>query len=538
MDDPKLELGLLFKCKIDFINAAKSHGVKYERKIRFKKNDSNRCKAICRGKRCMWNTYCSIRSDKVTFQSKSMLLTHICGRTTYHGLTSVTYLANKYLEDIRLNPNFNVGDFMTKVHKDLGVSITPNVRYKVRAKAKEMIHGDVMFQYSKLWSYCEELQKANPDSNVFMTTTENNEGDDKFQRFYVCLDGCKRGFLQGCRYVVGLDGCHLRGCHKGVLLTVVEELNGDLEIIDQSIWTFITDKQKGLVQAIQEVLPGVEHRMCVRHMQKPILDILETIRFYLMVRIEKKREWIKKYTGEICPKILKKLEKNKLAANDCIPSHSRDWKFEVRCMYGDRYTVDLISRCCSCRKWDLNGIPCAHAIAVICDTGEEPEKFVNNCYSKEAYMRAYEPMISPMNAEHMWKNSDMPPVLLPENIKLPGRPRKAKRRELDEPTSGKKQNKQQQKLPTPPVPKSNTQMSKELMVDARLGSQQSISNYSIAATIPVENIGKYKCSICHQYGHIKGRFSKPGSIDQGDGQDVTILLTGPVAEMIDNHVAL
>ncbi|XP_027088749.2 uncharacterized protein [Coffea arabica] len=483
MDDPKFELGLLFKCKIDFINVAKSHGVKYGRKIRFKKNDSNRCKAICRSKRCMWNIYCSVRSDKVTFQIKNMLLTHTCGRTTYHGLASVTYLANKYLVDIRLNPNFNVGDFMIKVHKDLGVSIAPNVGYK----------------YSKLWSYCEELQKANPNSNVFMNTTENNEGDDEFQRFHVCLNGCKRGFLQGCRYVVGLDGCHLKGCHKGVLLTAVgidpndhlflivyaivetenknswkwfgEELKGDLEIIDESIWAFITDKQKGLVQAIQDVLSGVEHRMCLRHMynnfkkqhlglalkeriwvvarasyrdrfagleslkefdegaynwQKPILNMLETIRFYLMVRMEKKREWIRKYTGEICPKILKKLEKNKLVANDCIPSHSKDWKFEVRCMYGDRYTVDLISRCCSCRKWDLNGIPCAHAIVAICDTGEESQKFVHDCYSKEAYMRAYEPMINPMNAEQMWKNSDMLPVLPPENIKLPGRPRKAR----------------------------------------------------------------------------------------------------------------
>nr|XP_027093604.1 uncharacterized protein LOC113714006 [Coffea arabica] len=269
-------------CKTDFINAAKSHGVKYGRKIKFKKNDSSECKAICNGKRCMWNIYCSVRSDKVTFQIKSMLLTHTCGRTTYHGLASVTYLANKYLEDIRLNPDFNVGDFMIKVHKDLGVSITPNVGYKVKAKAKQMIHGDFVSQYSKLWSYCEELQKANPDSNVFMTTTENNEGDDEFQRFYVYLDGCKRGFLKGCRYVVSLDGCHLRGCHKEVLLTAVgvdpndqlflivyavvetenknswkwfvEELKRDLEIIDESIWTFITNKQKGLVQVIQEVL--------------------------------------------------------------------------------------------------------------------------------------------------------------------------------------------------------------------------------------------------------------------------------------------
>ena len=107
---------------------------------------------------------------------------------------------------------------------------------------------------------------------MFITTTENNDGEDEFQRFYPCLNGCKRGFLQGCRYVVGLDGCHLRGCHKGVLLTAVgidpndqlfpivyaidetenknswkwfvEKLKGDLEIIDESIWTFITDEQK------------------------------------------------------------------------------------------------------------------------------------------------------------------------------------------------------------------------------------------------------------------------------------------------------
>ena len=30
---------------------------------------------------------------------------------------------------------------------------------------------------------------------------------------------------------------------------------------------------------------------------------------YLMVRMKNKREWMNKYTGKVCPKILKKLEK-------------------------------------------------------------------------------------------------------------------------------------------------------------------------------------------------------------------------------------
>lgn len=42
-----------------------------------------------------------------------------------------------------------------------------------------------------------------------------------FKRFFMCLDGSRRGFFQGCRQFIGVDGCHLKGPYKGVLLTVV-----------------------------------------------------------------------------------------------------------------------------------------------------------------------------------------------------------------------------------------------------------------------------------------------------------------------------
>ncbi|CAB4279374.1 unnamed protein product [Prunus armeniaca] len=31
-----------------------------------------------------------------------------------------------------------------------------------------------------------------------------------FQRLYVCLDACKKGFLTGCRPIIGVDECHLK----------------------------------------------------------------------------------------------------------------------------------------------------------------------------------------------------------------------------------------------------------------------------------------------------------------------------------------
>jgi hypothetical protein len=39
-----------------------------------------------------------------------------------------------------------------------------------------------------------------------------------FQRFYVCFDACKRGFLSGCREVIGVDGCFFKGACNGELL--------------------------------------------------------------------------------------------------------------------------------------------------------------------------------------------------------------------------------------------------------------------------------------------------------------------------------
>lgn len=40
----------------------------------------------------------------------------------------------------------------------------------------------------------------------------------------------------------------------------------DLEIEEQYLWNFMSDKQKGLIEAFDLVLPGVSHRFCVRHL--------------------------------------------------------------------------------------------------------------------------------------------------------------------------------------------------------------------------------------------------------------------------------
>ncbi|MFQ6629106.1 hypothetical protein Gotur_008331 [Gossypium turneri] len=42
-----------------------------------------------------------------------------------------------------------------------------------------------------------------------------------FQRIYVCLEACKDGYRAGCRRIVGLDGCFLKGYYGVYLLATI-----------------------------------------------------------------------------------------------------------------------------------------------------------------------------------------------------------------------------------------------------------------------------------------------------------------------------
>ena len=42
----------------------------------------------------------------------------------------------------------------------------------------------------------------------------------QFQRLYVCLDACKKGFV-ACRPFIGVDACHLKGHYGEQLITAV-----------------------------------------------------------------------------------------------------------------------------------------------------------------------------------------------------------------------------------------------------------------------------------------------------------------------------
>ncbi|KAH9623671.1 hypothetical protein KSS87_000247 [Heliosperma pusillum] len=163
---------------------------------------------------------------------------------------------------------------------------------------------------------------------------------------------------------------------------------------------------------------------------KHLLDLLEEIRTALMQRLAKKKAEIEKSDSFLCPRIAARLEKEKQEMGNCNPMRSSDTEFQVIHKL-DKLYVDLQEKTCTCRKWQLTGIPCCHAIACIYFKGLEVEPFVDECYLRVTNLKAYSKTIKPCVGERHWPIVDM--ELDPPQIKIgPRRPTKNRRKEPHE----------------------------------------------------------------------------------------------------------
>lgn len=150
---------------------------------------------------------------KLVSQFKELIYNSIatCRPVERNRFISTTWLAKRYLETIRLNPNVPVQAFKGTVLRDLQVQISTASVYRTKRKAMKLIDGEHKDQYKDLWDYCLEVKRAMPDSTVFLKKDGDIEEEDRFKRFYMCLGPLKKGFNEFCRPFICLDACFLKG---------------------------------------------------------------------------------------------------------------------------------------------------------------------------------------------------------------------------------------------------------------------------------------------------------------------------------------
>ena len=89
---------------------------------------------------------------------------------------------------------------------------------------------------------------------------------------------------------------------------------------------------------------------------------LEDIRLYLMGRFQLNKETVLKFESELCTMVKKRLYKEKLGSGKWLACWAGHTKFEVKNGVNS-FIVDLVEYKCSCRKWEITGIPCCHVIS-------------------------------------------------------------------------------------------------------------------------------------------------------------------------------
>ncbi|XP_059446531.1 uncharacterized protein LOC132178091 [Corylus avellana] len=286
-----------------FREVVRVYNVKRGKDVKFKKNETMRCVAVWRDAKCNYRVYARKMPDEESFQVRSVQSKHICGRKYRNTIVNSSWIAHKLIEKFRVQLNMPLDVIQHEVKEKWGVDVNPSMMYRSRRKAKQKLYGNLEDQYGRLWNYCETLRYTNSGSCVVMKVDRLNPNlPPKFGRLYVSLAAMKKGFLEGCRLIIGVDGCFLKGPLKGQLFSAVgRDRNNNMypiacavvedEVKDSWIWfletlesnfgthakharpTFISYRQKGLISGFEVVMPMVDHRICVRHLNANFRDI-------------------------------------------------------------------------------------------------------------------------------------------------------------------------------------------------------------------------------------------------------------------------
>ena len=195
------------------------------------KNDLQRVRVVYQ-EYCKFVAYLAKLSREKSYQLRTLNLEHTCTRSYKNLRCTSSYIARKLMKRVRRQPNMKLKDIQDVVHENFTLNITPGKVSRAREKAREYVDGAHTQQYNQLWEYCEELRSTSPSSTILIKVHTFNEGDlaaemdlicgvPYFERLYICLEGCKKGFMASYRLIIGLDASHLKTKLGGQLITAV-----------------------------------------------------------------------------------------------------------------------------------------------------------------------------------------------------------------------------------------------------------------------------------------------------------------------------
>ncbi|XP_073152316.1 uncharacterized protein [Henckelia pumila] len=479
MKNFSLVVGMKFKSAKEFREVLRDHSVRQGYELVLKKNERTRITGECKNG-CNWRIHASLVMGGSIFQIKTISGQHNCARINENKLANYRYLGRRIEKIVRDNCDIKIDRLKNMIRTKCGVEVNKWKVIRAKKAAVQNLRGVNSLQYHRLWNYCETVRNFNPRSSLFLQRKEDFE-PPTFDKLYFSLNAMKCSFLAGCRPIIGLDGCFLKTTHGGQLLAAVGRDGNDnmVPIAFAAATTGNKNQFEELLKKIEQVNPksnkGQEtayewlkkipaihwarshfstrclsdcvvnnlsesfNSFIIDARDKPIITMLECIRNKLMKRIQVKKTGMEKYIGQICPNILRRINKNQKFSRNFFAIYSGENEYQVQCLsvHGvlTQHVVDLLKKTCTCGMFQLCSYPCSHACTAIGHSRLRLEDFVHNCYSKDEYLKVYSHMIHVVPGELDYCKAPYQPLNAPAYKSKKGRPQRMRRRQVDEETS-------------------------------------------------------------------------------------------------------
>ncbi|KAK1381903.1 SWIM-type domain-containing protein [Heracleum sosnowskyi] len=166
----------------------------------------------------------------------------------------------------------------------------------------------------------------------------------------------------------------------------------------------LNNRYSNMTSNVAESLNSVT--MSIREL--PICTMLESLRALVQKWSYSNRNTANATSTRLTTKFEEILKKNYLYYVDLTVHPTNHILFEVH--NGERKNVvDLSKRSCTCNRFQMDQIPCAHAIAALQKSNLDPYDYCSQYYKKETMVAAYKEIVYPIGNKETW--------VIPEHVK-------------------------------------------------------------------------------------------------------------------------
>ncbi|KAK3139998.1 hypothetical protein QOZ80_5AG0393880 [Eleusine coracana subsp. coracana] len=462
----RFKVNASFPTMEDFRLALRQYGIVRGFKVHKVKTDKTRYRAECKAEGCPWRIVARKLRDQPTVVISMIPEEHNCVSTSKLGnsMASQKWVAEKIIGWLRKNPALGAKELQQKLLEGHSVEVGFSTVWAGKQKAINKIFGFWRDSFQALYNFRADLLSRSPGSVLEISTVIQGDGVH-FDKLFMALQPCVDGFKNGCRPHLEIDSIALNGMYSGHLACACA-LDGHNWMYpvawaifgyeSEDNWTWFIEELKkaiGNLPALEISTDGCKgygnnnvpegFNECVMNIKNMYLvDLVDRLRQMVMVLWYKRRKIGNKLSGNILPAIIQQLNEKTF----CL-GNLKVWKggYQTGEVFGNfqdmtpwRHVVDLNTHTCSCGEWQLTGLPCLHALALIStETNVDLESFVHEYYSVERFKAAYSGIIPPMPDISQWPKVDTGFKLLPPPLKRGTSKRKYMRKAGHEPCGSK-----------------------------------------------------------------------------------------------------